>query len=170
MTNNYFTSGGKQLALATGIHLWDRDWIIGQINQLSEIEKNKVSREQHAYVYYKNGKKKMEKGLWPYQYAAEIDIEYFKYLPNVSSSKSDVIGLPLFPKSDPHTLKLDSIIVIETSPFDYQADAQLFSQYAEKHFKAKTWVEPRDGKYFVAIQAHVYSIQSNYREEGHYEL
>ena len=34
ITNRYFTSGGKQVAEATGTLLWDRDWIIEQLQKV----------------------------------------------------------------------------------------------------------------------------------------
>ena len=34
MTNRYFTAGAKELAAATGISLWDRDWIISLLEEL----------------------------------------------------------------------------------------------------------------------------------------
>lgn len=170
MTNNYFTSGGKQLAQAVGIELWERDFIVALINELEKENKAVTKKTPRAYMYSESGKIKMEKGLWPHQYAADIDLEYFRSLPDIGHPDFDVIGIPRFPGLDPHDLSLESLIVVETNPFDYQAEAELFARYAERHFKAKTWVEPRDGKYFVVIQAHVYSIQSNYREDGHYQL
>lgn len=36
MTNRHFTSGAKELAKATGIELWDRDWIISLLKELDE--------------------------------------------------------------------------------------------------------------------------------------
>lgn len=38
MTNRYFTSGAKELAEATGVFLWDRDWIISLLEELEEGE------------------------------------------------------------------------------------------------------------------------------------
>lgn len=35
MTNRHFTVGGQQLAKATGVLLWDRDWIIEALTKLS---------------------------------------------------------------------------------------------------------------------------------------
>jgi len=34
MTNRHFTAGAKELATATGVSLWDRDWIISLLKQL----------------------------------------------------------------------------------------------------------------------------------------
>jgi len=34
MTNRHFTTGAKELAAATGVALWDRDWIISLLEQL----------------------------------------------------------------------------------------------------------------------------------------
>lgn len=173
MTNNYFTSGGKQLARATGVHLWDRNYLINQIdrlNEFSQIEED-TKKPKKVFVYQDGGTRKMEKGLWPHKYAADIDIEYFKALPRIGYPDCNVTGIPRFPGIDPHELHPESIIVVETIPFDDQSDAELFSKYAERHFYAKTWVEPRDGKYFTFIQTHVYSVMSNYWEdEGHYIL
>lgn len=36
MTNRRFTSGAKELAAATGISLWDRDWIISLLEELDD--------------------------------------------------------------------------------------------------------------------------------------
>lgn len=36
MTNRYFTAGAKELAQATGISLWDRDWITSLLKELEE--------------------------------------------------------------------------------------------------------------------------------------
>lgn len=36
MTNRHFTSGAKELANATGIALWDRDWIISLLKEIGD--------------------------------------------------------------------------------------------------------------------------------------
>ena len=38
MTNRHFTAGGRQLAEATGVLLWDRDWIADALRQISETK------------------------------------------------------------------------------------------------------------------------------------
>ena len=38
MTNRYFTAGAKELAQATGIALWDRDWITSLLQELEEYD------------------------------------------------------------------------------------------------------------------------------------
>lgn len=38
MTNRHFTAGGRQLAEATGVLLWDRDWIADAIEQTSKMQ------------------------------------------------------------------------------------------------------------------------------------
>lgn len=38
MTNRYFTSGAKELAEATGVFLWDRDWITSLLEELDDDE------------------------------------------------------------------------------------------------------------------------------------
>ena len=39
MTNQRFAAGGRQLAEATGVLLWDRDWIIRALQSEKQIEK-----------------------------------------------------------------------------------------------------------------------------------
>lgn len=173
MTNQRFTSGGRSLATNTGVELWDRDWIIEQISRLWQIEKEEIqpSIQEKAKIYGESVESEMESGLWPHQYAAEIDLAYFKELPQIRPPGFDVTGIARFPGVDPHKINRDSIIVLETNPFDSQEDAERFARYAEKHFYAKTWVEKRDEKYFAVIQTHVYSIQSYYWEDdGAYHL
>lgn len=38
MTNRYFTSSAKELAEATGVFLWDRDWITSLLEELDDDE------------------------------------------------------------------------------------------------------------------------------------
>lgn len=172
MTNQTFTAGGKSLAQSTGIELWDRQWLESAASRTTvKIEEPKMKRTKTAYIYSEGGEKKIEDGKWPHQYAKEIEIDFFRTLQGIGHPEFDVIGKPRFPKCDPRTINRDSIITLETEPFEKKDDAYFFAKYAEKHFYAKVWVENVNGKYITVIQTHVYSIEANYREEdGLFEL
>lgn len=173
MTNQTFTDGGKSLARSTGVEMWDRPWLENaadqtvikqaEITDCSDIEE--IERDETPYIYTEGVKAEMETGKWPHQYAKEIDLDYFGPLMRKPHPDFDVIGRMRFPVVDPHTLNVDSIITVETEPFDRKEDAELFAEYAEGNFIAKVRIEEAEGKYIVVIQTHVFSIQSNYMEE-----
>ena len=166
MTNQTFTSGGKALAKSTGVELWDRQWIESAASRTAvKIKVPTIKRAKAAYIYTEEGEKKMEEGKWPDRYAKEIDIDHFRPIRRKPHPDFDVIGRAKFPAADLHTLNVDSIITVETEPFERKEDAELFAKYAEGHFAAKVRIEDAEGKYIVVIQAHVRSVQANYREE-----
>lgn len=166
MTNKTFTSGGKALAQSTGVELWDRQWLENAANQTAvKIEEPEVKRTKKAYIYTDEGEKKMEDGKWPHQYSKEIDLDYFLPIRRRPHPDFDVTGRARFPAVDPWTINPDSIITVETDPFDRKEDAELFAEYAEGHFVSKVRVENEKGKYIVVIQTHARSIQANYRDE-----
>lgn len=173
MTNRTFTSGGKALAQSTGVELWDRPWLEkaadqtmikqAEITDCSDIEE--IERDKTPYIYTDGVDAEMETGKWPHQYAKEIDIDYFRPLMGKPHPEFDVTGRARFPAVNPYTINVDSIITVETEPFERKEDAELFAEYAEGHFAAKVRIEEAKRKYIVVIQTHVFSIQSNYREE-----
>lgn len=170
MTNQTFTSGGKALAQSTGVELWDRQWLESAARRTT-VEIEEPNRTKTAYIYMEDGEKKMGDGKWPHQYAKEIDVDYFRPIRRKPHPDFDVTGRARFPSVDPNTLNVDSIITVETEPFERKEDAELFAEYAEGHFAAKVRIEYAEGKYIVSIQTHVFSIQANYREEtGTFDL
>lgn len=171
MTNQYFTKAAILLAQKNNIQLIDRNGLLSMMKEANRI--NTETREVHSKPFKKRRNNKMKnlkpEKMWPHCDAVEIDTAYFDSLPAIAPTedmKDYITAYPLEPNEDPHNLPVDQIITIISEPFDRKDYAEHFAKAVSKHCCSIAEVTEDNGKCFVKIRSHVYSIMSNYFEHG----
>lgn len=154
MTNQYFTKGAIEAADATGVILWDRNYLQKLIRQrnMSIINYEQARKRIEAKgekLYYP------DESAWPHCAVPDIDMAYYEGLPHVEyvPGQKEYVKMFMLTLDELHGDDIVELISEVLTP----EEAEHFAKAMEKHSYAITSVA--DNKVYARV--HYRSIEAN---------